>query len=165
MAAEVPRMDIPRTAPEFYKHLLAISQEVAKHVDKKLHHLLKVRASQINGCAFCLAMHTDEALRDGESPERLILLDAWNDSSKFSDKERAALTWIEEVTLIAESGASAEAFDGLKAHFSKEEIAWLTLVAVEINAWNRIAISSRVEYDRKMFEHQHPEAAKAPEPA
>lgn len=165
MPAEPPRMDVAKTAPEVYKHLLGIAQQVAKHVDKKLHHLLKVRASQINGCAFCLAMHTDEALRDGESPERLILLDAWSDSSKFSEKERAALTWIEEVTLIAESGASAEAFEGLKVHFSEEEIAWLTLVAVEINAWNRIAISSRVQYDRKMFEHHYPEAAKAPEPA
>lgn len=165
MPAEALRMDVAKAAPEVYKHLLGIAQQVAKHVDQKLHHLLKVRASQINGCAFCLAMHTDEALRDGESPERLLLLDAWNDSSKFSDKERAALAWIEEVTLIAESGASAEAFEGLKDHYSEEEIVWLTLVAVEINAWNRIAISSRAQYDRKMFEHQHGEAVKAPEPA
>ena len=165
MPAEAPRMDIASTAPEVYKHLLAISQQVAKHVDRKLHHLLKVRASQINGCAFCLAMHTDEALRDGESAERLMLLDAWRDSSKFSEKERTALAWIEEVTLIAESGASTEAFEGLKAHFNQEEIAWLTLVAVEINSWNRIAISSRAQYDRKMFEPNHAEAAKAREPA
>lgn len=165
MPAEPPRIDITKTAPEVYKHLLGIAQQVSKHVDKMLHHLLKVRASQINGCAFCLAMHTDEALRDGESAERLILLDAWADSSKFSEKERAALTWIEEVTLIAESGASEEAFEGLKAHFSEEEIAWLTLVAVEINAWNRIAISSRAQYDRKMFEHHSPDAARTPEPA
>lgn len=165
MAAEPPRMDITKTAPEVYKHLLGIAQQVAKHVDPRLHHLLKVRASQINGCAFCLAMHSDEALRDGESPERLILLDAWADSSKFTDKERAALAWIEELTLIADSGASSEAFEALKEHFSDDEVAWLTLVAVEINAWNRIAISSRVQYERKMFEQHHPEAAKTPEPA
>ena len=165
MIPEPPRMDITKIAPEAYRHLLGIEQEVAKHIDPKLHHLLKVRASQINGCAFCLAMHTDEALRDGETPERLILLDAWNETSKFSDKERAALTWIEELTLIAESGASSDAFDGLKAHFDDEEIGWLTLVAVGINGWNRIAIASRAQYDRKLFQAHYPEATKAHEPA
>lgn len=165
MTIETPRMDIPKIAPDVYKHLLGIGSAIDQHVDKKLHHLLKLRASQINGCAFCLAMHTDEALRDGESPERLMLLDAWSESSKFSDKERAALAWIEELTLIADSGASREAFEGLKAQFSEDEIGWLTLVAVSINAWNRIAISSRVQYDRKLFEQHYPEATKTPEPA
>ena len=165
MAVEQPRMDIPRIAPEVYKHLLGIGREIDKHVDPKLHHLLKLRASQINGCAFCLGMHTDEALRGGESPERLMLLDAWAESSLFSDKERAALAWIEEVTLIADSGASSEAFEGLKPYFSADEIGWLTLVAVAINAWNRIAISSRGQYDRKLFQQHFPEAAKTPEPA
>lgn len=165
MTVETPRMDITRIAPEAYKHLLGIGKEIEIHIDPKLHHLLKLRASQINGCAFCLAMHTDEALRDGESPERLMLLDAWSESSKFTDKERSALAWIEELTLIADSGASSEAFDGLKAHFSEDEIGWLTLVAVSINAWNRIAISSRVQYDRKLFEQHNPEATKTPEPA
>ena len=165
MAVEQPRMDITRIAPEVYKHLLGIGREIDKHIDPKLHHLLKLRASQINGCAFCLGMHSDEALRGGESPERLMLLDAWAESSLYSDKERAALAWIEEVTLIAESGASKEAFDGLKAHFSDEEIGWLTLVGTIINAWNRIAISSRAQYDRKLFGQHYPEAAKTPEPA
>lgn len=165
MTVEAPRMDITKIAPDVYKHLLGIENAIDKHVDKRLHHLLKLRASQINGCAFCLAMHTDEALRDDESPERLMLLDAWSESSKFTDKERAALAWIEELTLIADSGASREAFDGLRAHFSEDEIGWLTLVAVAINAWNRIAISSRAQYDRKLFEQHFPEATKAPEPA
>jgi len=104
-------------------------------------------------------MHTDEALRDGEKVERLMLLDAWSESSAFSDKERAALAWIEEVTLIADSGASKEAFDGLKAHFSDEEIGWLTLVGTMINAWNRVAISSRGQYDRKLLEQTTAAAA------
>jgi AhpD family alkylhydroperoxidase len=147
---EDPRMDITRIAPEVYQHLLGIEQEIAKHIEPKLRHLLNLRASQINGCAFCLGMHSDEALRDGESPERLILLDAWEESSHFSDKERAALAWIEELTLIADSGASRGAFEALKAHFSADEIGWLTLAGTMINAWNRIAISSRVQYDRKM---------------
>jgi alkylhydroperoxidase family enzyme len=91
-------------------------------------------------------MHTDEALRDGETTERLTLLDAWPESSRYSEKERAALAWIEEVTLIADTGASDEAFDGLKPHFNEDEIAWLTTAATLINAWNRIAIASRIEY-------------------
>jgi alkylhydroperoxidase family enzyme len=109
-------------------------------------------------------MHTDEALRDGEPTERLTLLDAWKESTLYSEKERAALGWVEEVTLIADGGASKESFEALKGHFSEEEIGWLTMAAVMINAWNRIAISSRAQYDRRMFAHSAP-AEKAAEPA
>lgn len=98
-----------------------------------IYHLIKLRASQINGCAFCIGMHTNEALRDGEKPERRTLLDAWHESSAFSDKERAALEWVEDLTLIADTHAPRESFDQLKAHFSDEEIAWLTLAATMIN--------------------------------
>jgi alkylhydroperoxidase family enzyme len=108
-------------------------------------------------------MHTDEALRDGEPTERLTLLDAWEESALYSDMERAALAWVEEVTLIADSGAGKESFDALKAHFNEEEIGWLTLAAVQINAWNRMAISSRAQYDRAMFAHSAKE--RTPEPA
>jgi AhpD family alkylhydroperoxidase len=163
MAAEPLRMDLSKIAPEAYRHFLQLEGLIGQHIDRKLLHLLKLRASQINGCAFCLAMHTDEALRDGEPVERLTLLDAWEESTLYSDNERAALAWVEEVTLIADSGASKESFDALKQHFSEEEIGWLTLAAVQINAWNRMAISSRAQYDRKMFAHAAPE--KAPEPA
>ena len=161
---EALRMDITKLAPEAYKHLLGLEQAVAGKLDRKLYHLLKVRASQINGCAYCIGMHTDEALRDGDTPERLLLLDAWHESSAFSEKEQAALKWIEELTLIADSHANREAFDGLKRFFSEEEIAYLTLTAAVINAWNRIAISSRAQYDRAMF-HRHAEPAKVAEPA
>ena len=109
-------------------------------------------------------MHTDEALRDGEPTERLTMLDAWEESSLYSDRERAALAWIEEVTLIADSGASKESFEALKAYFGEEEIAWLTLAGVMINAWNRMAISSRAQYSRAAFAHSAP-AEKAREPA
>src|SRR5205085_3582353 len=88
------RMDITKLAPDAYKHLLALEQAIAAHVDKRLLHLVKLRASQINGCAYCIGMHTDEALRDGDHAERLLLLDAWQESSAFSDKERAALEWV-----------------------------------------------------------------------
>ena len=164
MPAEPLRMDLPKIAPDAYGHFLQLEGLILQHVDRRLLHLVKLRASQINGCAYCIAMHTDEALRDGEPTERLTLLDAWEESTLYSEKERAALTWIEEVTLIADSGASKETFDALKAHFSETEIAWLTLAAVQINAWNRIAISSRSQYDPAMFAHAAP-AAKATEPA
>jgi AhpD family alkylhydroperoxidase len=162
MAAEPMRMDLSKLAPDAYRHFLQLEGLIGHHVERKLLHLLKLRASQINGCAFCLAMHTDEALRDGEPVERLTLLDAWEESTLYSDRERAALAWAEEVTLIADSGASSESFEALKAHFSEDEIAWLTLAAVQINAWNRLAISSRAQYDRAMFA---PAQAKTPEPA
>jgi len=147
------RMNLTQIAPEAYKHLLALEATIAPKIDHKLHHLIKLRASQINGCAFCLGMHTDEALRDGETPERLMLLDAWHESSAFSEKEQAALEWVEEITLIGEGHASKEAFDGLKRFFSEEEIGYITLAAAMINTWNRIAISSRAQYDREMFHH------------
>lgn len=151
-AAEPLRMNIAKLAPDAYHQLIQLEQTIAKHVDRKLLHLIKLRASQVNGCAYCIAMHSDEATRDGEPVERLTLLDAWAESSAYSDKERAALAWVEEVTLIADSGASREAFDGLKPFFSEEEIAWLTLAVMQINAWNRISIASRSQYDRAMFQ-------------
>ena len=162
MPAEPLRMDLSKLAPDAYRHFLQLEGLISQHVDRKLLHLLKLRASQINGCAFCIGMHTDEALRDGEPVERLTLLDAWQESSIYSEKERAAFAWIEEVTLIADSGASKESFEALKIHFSEDEIAWLTFAAVQINAWNRIAISSRAQYDRALFAHAAP-AGKAPE--
>jgi AhpD family alkylhydroperoxidase len=158
------RMDITKLAPDAYKHLLALEQTIAGKLDPKLYHLIKLRASQINGCAYCIGMHSDEALRDGDTPERLLLLDAWHESSAFSEKERAALEWIDDLTLIAESHASKEAFDGLKRFFSEEEVAYLTLTGAVINAWNRIAIASRGEYDRKAFQQQS-RPAKVAEPA
>ena len=141
-----PRMNVAAAAPEVYRHLMQLEELAAAKIEPRLLHLLKLRASQINGCAYCIGMHTEEALRDGDTPDRLTLLDAWPESSRFTDKERAALGWIEEVTLIAESGASDEAYGGLKPHFSEDEIVWLTVAATLINAWNRIAISSRIEY-------------------
>jgi len=156
------RMDLTKLAPDAYKHLLLLEQVIGSKVDRKLLHLIKLRASQINGCAFCIGMHTDEALRDGENSERLLLLDAWHESSAFTDKERAALEWVEEITLISEGHAHKEAFEGLKRFFSEEEIAYLTLAAAMINTWNRIAISSRAQYDPAMFHHAE---AKVAEPA
>jgi AhpD family alkylhydroperoxidase len=139
-------MNIATAAPEIYRHLLQMEQLVTGKLEPRLLHLIKLRASQINGCAYCIGMHTDEALRDGEPPNRLTLLDAWSESSLFSDRERAALAWIEEVTLIADSGASDEAYEGLESFFGEDEIVWLTVAGALINSWNRLGVASRIEF-------------------
>jgi AhpD family alkylhydroperoxidase len=162
---EAPRLDMNSLSPEAYRHLLQLEGLISKQFDPTLYHLIKLRASQINGCAYCLHMHTDEALRHGEKPERLTALDGWHESPLYTDKERAALAWVDEVTLIADKHASKEAYDGLKPHFTDEQIGWLILAAVQINSWNRIAIATRSQYDPAMFTGRAAHTAKAPEPA
>ena len=164
MSLEAPRLALSQFSPDAYRHLLQLEGLLAQHLDLTLYHLIKLRASQINGCAFCLQMHTDEALRHGESPERMTSLGGWHESPLYSDRERAVLRWVDELTLIADSHASKDAFDELKAHFSDDEIGWLILAITQINSWNRIAISTRSQYDRAMFaDRSHSE--KTPEPA
>ncbi|HYX47785.1 MAG TPA: carboxymuconolactone decarboxylase family protein [Sphingomicrobium sp.] len=160
---EAPRFQLNEMPQEAYRHLLQMEGLIAQNVDLVLYHLIKLRASQINGCAYCLAMHTDEALKHGEQVTRITALDGWHESPLFTDKERAALAWTDEVTLIAEKHASREAFDELKRHFSDHEVGWLILAVVQINSWNRIAISTRAQYDPRMFARSAPQ--KATEPA
>ena len=159
---EPPRFQLSDMPQDVYRHLRQIEVLLAQHVDLTLYHLIKLRASQINGCAYCLAMHTDEATKHGEKVERITALDAWHESPLFTDKERAALAWTEELTLISEKHASREAFDELKRHFSDEEIGWLIIAAVQINSWNRISISTRAQYDLAAFAAWR---EKTPEPA
>jgi AhpD family alkylhydroperoxidase len=159
---EPPRLQLSDMPQDVYRHLRQIEVLLAQHVDLTLYHLIKLRASQINGCAYCLAMHTDEATKHGEKVERITALDAWHESPLFTDKERAALAWTEELTLISEKHASREAFDELKRHFSDEEIGWLIIAAVQINSWNRISISTRAQYDPAAFAAWR---EKTPEPA
>ncbi len=162
MSLEAPRLDLKQFSPEASRHLLQLEGLISKQFDPILYHLIKLRASQINGCAYCLEMHTDEALRIGEKPERMTALGGWHESPLYTDKERAVLAWVDEMTLIADKHASKAAFDGLKAHFSDDEIGWLILAIVQINSWNRIAISTRAQYERAA--HPAP-AEKTPEPA
>ena len=161
---EPPRFNLNDLNPEAYRHLMQMEALIARNVEPTLYHLIKLRASQINGCAFCLEMHTDQALRHGETAARMMALDAWEESPLFTDKERVALRWTEELTLIADTGASSEAYEAVKEHFSAEEIGWLILAAVQINSWNRIAISSRSQYDPAMFGGA-PAKQRATEPA
>jgi AhpD family alkylhydroperoxidase len=114
-------------------------------IERSLLHLVKMRASQINGCAYCLDMHSKDARAEGETEQRLYTLDAWRETPFFSPRERAALAWTEALTLISKTHAPDDVFDELSAHFSEREIADLTLAIGAINTWNRFAIGFRVE--------------------
>jgi AhpD family alkylhydroperoxidase len=105
--------------------------------------LVKIRASQLNGCAHCLEMHTKDARALGETEDRLHLVAAWRDAPVFSERERAALTWCEELTLLAERSVDDETYDAVRAVLSEDELCQLTLAVVAINAWNRFAVAFR----------------------
>jgi AhpD family alkylhydroperoxidase len=114
-------------------------------LDHRLLELVKMRASQINGCAFCLDMHSKDARAAGETEQRLYLLDAWREVDLYSERERAALAWTEAVTLVSEGHVPDEVFAQARAHFSEEELVSLTMAIVAINGWNRLAIAFRAE--------------------
>ncbi len=105
--------------------------------------MLKLRVSQINGCAYCIDMHSLDARAAGETEQRLYALDAWRETPFYTDRERAALAWVESITLVSETHVPDAVFDEVKAHFSDQEIVDLTFVASTINAWNRLAIPLR----------------------
>jgi AhpD family alkylhydroperoxidase len=115
-------------------------------IEHSLAHLVKIRASQINGCAYCLHMHTADALKDGETPARLLLLDAWEESHLYTPRERAALTWTESLTRISKTHAPDADYEAAKAQFNAQEMIDLTLLITTINAWNRIAIGFRGQH-------------------
>ena len=117
-----------------------------KILDPKLLSLVKTRASQINGCTFCLHMHSDEAFKHGETPARLLLLDGWRESALFSARERAALAWTESLTRVAETHAPDEDYDEVRQHFSEDEIVALSVAIALMNAFNRLAIGARAQH-------------------
>ena len=134
-----PRLNPFAAAPAPMKAWLDFSTSL-KGVEPLLAHLVKIRASQINGCANCINMHTREARALGESEERIYLLDAWRESPFYSPHERAALAWTEALTRLPDAGAPEEVYAALKDHFDEEEQVALTLLIVTINGWNRIAV-------------------------
>lgn len=139
-----PRIDYRKYAQEPLQQLLAIEKYIAESgLEPKLIHLIKMRASQINGCAYCLDMHSIDARTAGESEQRLYTLEAWRETPFFSERERAALAWTEAVTLISQTHAPDDVYADMQKHFSEKEIVDLTLVAAMINLWNRVAISLR----------------------
>jgi AhpD family alkylhydroperoxidase len=138
------RLSAADLAPEGYKALLNVEAYVRQSgLEKRLMHLVKMRASQINGCAFCLDMHAKEARLAGESEQRLYLLDAWREAPIYTPRERAALAWTEAVTRIADTHAPDETYEALRAHFNDKEIVDLTIAIGMINLWNRAMISFR----------------------
>jgi AhpD family alkylhydroperoxidase len=114
-------------------------------LERQLLHLLKFRVSQINGCAFCLDMHSKDLRAGGETEQRLYLLDAWRESPFYTERERAALAWAEAVTLVNEGHVPDEVYELARAQFSEEELVNLTMAVVTINGWNRLNIAFRVE--------------------
>ncbi len=139
-----PRMNYFQAAPDTIKALLALESQIATSgLEQSLIELVKTRASQINGCAYCINMHTQDARKHGETEARLYLLDAWREAPVYTERERAALAWTEAVTLISESRAPDDLYQAVRAHFSEAETVNLTMLIATINAWNRLAISFR----------------------
>jgi AhpD family alkylhydroperoxidase len=137
--------------------MLKLSAETHAKVDHRLFELVKIRASQINGCAYCIDMHTKDARAAGETEQRIYALSAWRETPFFTERERAALDWAETVTRIADAHPSDEQYQRLTAHFSEDEIVALTFAVVVINSWNRLAISFRAE----VGSYQPPQLTKA----
>ncbi|MCW8087783.1 carboxymuconolactone decarboxylase family protein [Sabulicella glaciei] len=139
-----PRLDFLATAPALLQPLIKLEAAIAgSGLEHGLIHLVKLRASQVNGCAFCIDMHARDARRAGESEERLLLLDAWREAPHYTDRERAALAWTEALTLVAATRAPDADYDALRPHFTEAEIVSLSLQIASINAWNRLAIGFR----------------------
>jgi len=139
-----PRLMPFEVAAGTLKPLVDLEQSLRNSgLEHSLIELVKTRASQINGCAYCIHMHTRDARAHGESEERLYLLDAWRESPLYSDRERAALAWTEALTLVAETHAPDEDYARLDAHFTPEEQVALTVLIGTINTWNRLAIGFR----------------------
>jgi AhpD family alkylhydroperoxidase len=139
-----PRMNFYQAAPETIKALDAVETQIqSSGLEQSLIELVRTRASQINGCALCINMHTQDARKHGETEQRLYLLNAWREAPVYTDRERAALAWTEAVTLISKTHAPDDAYEELRKHFAEAEAVNLTILVGTINAWNRLAISFR----------------------
>src|SRR5207237_4379861 len=140
------RYDYTQAAPGAYKAMLGLEQYLHEcGLEEPLIHLIKLRASQLNGCAYCIDMHWKDLRAIGENEQRLYGLDAWHESPYYSERERAALAWTEAVTLITDGHVSDQVYEQVKPHFNDKELADLTMAVATINAWNRLAIASRSE--------------------
>ncbi|MEQ8816836.1 MAG: carboxymuconolactone decarboxylase family protein [Thalassobaculum sp.] len=142
-----PRLNPLTACPDAYQAVRALNTYVQNcGLEHSLLELVKIRASQINGCAFCIDMHVKVARKAGESEQRLHLVAAWRESPLFSDRERAALAWTEALTLVAETRAPDEDFEALKAQFSEAEMTNLGVAIGLINVWNRLMVGFRVPH-------------------
>ena len=138
------RIEMGKVAPAAYEAMRTLSKYTGEcGLEASLLELVKIRASQINGCAFCLHMHARDARKLGETEMRLHLLPAWRESPGYTDRERAALTWTEALTLLTEGHAPDSVYEEVRAQFSEEEVAKLSLAIAVINCWNRLAVGMR----------------------
>jgi AhpD family alkylhydroperoxidase len=140
------RFSYPKAAPGVYHAMDALGQYLDTcGLEQGLLFLVQLRASQINGCAYCIDMHWKDLRAVGETEQRLYALDAWRETPFYSDRERAALAWTEAVTLIAGTRVPDPVYQEVRPHFSEKELADLTLAVATINSWNRLCIAARVE--------------------
>ena len=140
------RLDYGRTFPAALQAMLGLESAVREStLEPELLELVKMRASQLNGCAYCLDMHSKDAQARGESEQRLHVLAAWREAPFYSRRERAALAWCETLTLLPQTGAPDEAYEQVREQFADDEIVALTLAIVAINGWNRFAVGFRTE--------------------
>lgn len=141
------RLNIKTLEPKAYDAMLALENYISKTgFETQIKELIKIRASQINGCAYCVAMHTESALKNEETTERLFAISVWEESPLFSAKERAALQMTEEITLIADRGLKDDTYSLVKSFFTDAEIAQMIMIINTINVWNRIAVSTHMIY-------------------
>jgi len=140
-----PRLEFQKVAPAAFHAMLALETYVAtsSRLEPSLLHLIRMRASQINGCAYCLDMHSKDARTNGETEQRLYALNAWRETPFFTDRERAALAWTEAVTLVSQDHVPDSVYDEVRQRFTEEELVNLTLAVATINSWNRLCISFR----------------------
>lgn len=154
------RINYSKIAPEGLQNLGNLETYIkSSGLEPALVELVKLRASQINGCAYCIDMHTKDARTHGESEQRLYGLSAWRETPFYSERERAALDWAETVTKISEDQVPDEVYEQVKEHFTEKELVDLTLAVIAINAWNRLAISFRTPPGS--YQPDHPVANKA----
>ena len=151
-----PRLDFAHIAPKPYAALISLETYLSRcDIERALIDLVKLRASQINGCAFCIDMHWKDARARGEKEQRLYGLDAWREAPYYSARERAALAWTEAVTRIADTHAPDAIYSDVREQFSEKELVDLTYVITAINAWNRLAISFRMEAGSYKVQEPH----------
>lgn len=144
------RISISKTEPHAYEAMSKLEQYTkSSSLPPLLREIIKIRASQINGCAYCIDMHTRDAIKIGETPRRIFALSAWKESPLFSEEERAALQLTEEVTLISQKGVAEETYNNMLKFFSDNELAQMIMQIIVINSWNRMAISTNQLFEWK----------------
>ena len=140
------RIDVMKVSPRAVQAVLGLQKYVNETgLERSLLELVKMRASQINGCAYCLDMHSKDARAAGETEQRLYLLNAWREAPFYTDRERAALEWTESLTLVSETHVPDEVYQKAREHFSEAELVDLAIAVVAINTWNRLSIAFRAE--------------------